>query len=86
MKDSKDFYEGIGLTLLDPQNETEGVREYQKLEEEFIKRTFEGVDSVLEVGCGEGRYLRRKHSGVEIDKVTPLTSKAESETIRENAA
>ncbi|WP_293052984.1 MULTISPECIES: hypothetical protein [unclassified Moorena] len=32
------------------------------------------------------KNTRGKHSGVEIDKVTPLTSKAESETIRENAA
>ncbi|NEO16365.1 MATE family efflux transporter [Moorena sp. SIO3F7] len=36
------------------------------------------LDAPDEVKC--------KHSGVEIDKVTPLTSKAESETIRENAA
>ncbi|WP_424094585.1 class I SAM-dependent methyltransferase [Moorena producens] len=70
MKDSKDFYEGIGLTLLDPQNETEGVREYQKLEEEFIKKTFQGVDSVLEVGCGEGRYLR--HLAPLVSKITGI--------------
>ncbi|NEP00534.1 MAG: class I SAM-dependent methyltransferase [Symploca sp. SIO2E9] len=59
MKDSQEFYEGMGLKFLDPQNETEGIREYLKLEEEFVLRTFKGVDSVLDVGCGEGRYLRK---------------------------
>lgn len=59
MKDSKDFYEGMGLKFLDPQNQTEGIREYMELEEEFILRTFKNVDTVLDVGCGEGRYLRK---------------------------
>ncbi|NEQ84466.1 MAG: methyltransferase domain-containing protein [Moorea sp. SIO2I5] len=59
MKDSKEFYEGMGLKFLDPQNQTEGIREYMELEEDFILRTFEGVDSVLDVGCGEGRYIRK---------------------------
>ena len=59
MKDSKEFYEGMGLKFLDPQNQTEGIREYMELEEEFILRTFKGVDTVLDVGCGEGRYLRK---------------------------
>ncbi|NES84670.1 MAG: hypothetical protein F6K10_26500, partial [Moorea sp. SIO2B7] len=59
MKDSKEFYEGIGLKFLDPQNQTEGIREYIELEEEFILRNFKDVDSVLDIGCGEGRYLRK---------------------------
>ena len=58
------------MNLLDPQNETEGVREYQKLEEEFIKRTFEGVENVLDVGCGEGRYLR--HLAPLVGKITGI--------------
>ncbi|NEO42524.1 MAG: class I SAM-dependent methyltransferase [Moorea sp. SIOASIH] len=59
MKDSKDFYEGMGLKFLEPQNQTEGIREYMELEDDFILKTFEGVDSVLDVGCGEGRYIRK---------------------------
>ncbi|NEP31922.1 MULTISPECIES: class I SAM-dependent methyltransferase [unclassified Moorena] len=59
MKDSKDFYEGMGLKFLEPQNQTEGIREYMELEDDFILRTFKGVDSVLDVGCGEGRYVRK---------------------------
>ncbi|AOY82680.1 class I SAM-dependent methyltransferase [Moorena producens JHB] len=59
MKDSKDFYEGMGLKFLEPQNQTEGIREYMELEDDFILKTFEGVDSVLDVGCGEGRYVRK---------------------------
>ncbi len=59
MKDSKEFYEGMGLKFLDPQNQTEGIREYMELEEEFILKNFQGADSVLDVGCGEGRYLRK---------------------------
>ncbi|NEP51788.1 MAG: methyltransferase domain-containing protein [Moorea sp. SIO3C2] len=59
MKDSKEFYEGMGLKFLDPQNQTEGIREYMELEDDFILKTFEGVDSVLDVGCGEGRYVRK---------------------------
>lgn len=31
MKDSKEFYEGMGLKFLDPQNKTEGIREYMEL-------------------------------------------------------
>ena len=58
MKDSKEFYEGIGLKFLDPRNETEGIKEYMQLEEELVLKTFKGIDSVLDVGCGEGRYLR----------------------------
>ena len=59
MKDSKEFYEGMGLKFLEPQNQTEGIREYMELEEEFILKTFKGVNNVLDVGCGEGRYLRK---------------------------
>ncbi len=59
MKDSKDFYEGMGLKFLDPQYQTEGIRKYMELEEEFILRSFKNVDTVLDVGCGEGRYLRK---------------------------
>lgn len=59
MKDSQEFYEGMGLKFLDPQNETAGIREYMELEEELIWKTFKGVDSLLDVGCGEGRYLRK---------------------------
>ncbi|MEO1374225.1 MAG: class I SAM-dependent methyltransferase [Cyanobacteria bacterium J06635_10] len=59
MKDSKVFYEGMGLKFLEPQNQTEGIREYMELEEEFILRTFKNVDTVLDIGCGEGRYLRK---------------------------
>lgn len=59
MKDSQEFYEGIGLKFLDPQNETEGIREYMQLEEELVLKAFKGVDRVLDVGCGEGRYLRK---------------------------
>ncbi|AOX02246.1 hypothetical protein BJP34_24900 [Moorena producens PAL-8-15-08-1] len=59
MKDSKEFYEGMGLKFMDPQNQTEGIREYMELEDDFILKTFEGVDSVLDVGCGEGRYIRK---------------------------
>ena len=58
MKDSQEFYEGMGLKFLDPQYFTEGIKEYLELEEEFILKTFKNVDSVLDVGCGEGRYLR----------------------------
>ena len=36
MKDSQEFYEGMGLKFLEPQNQTEGIREYMELEEEFI--------------------------------------------------
>ncbi len=59
MKDSKEFYEGMGLKFLEPQNQTEGIREYMELEEEFILKTFNGINTVLDVGCGEGRYLRK---------------------------
>ena len=59
MKDSQEFYEGIGLKFLDPQYQTERIREYMELEEKFILRTFKDVDTVLDVGCGEGRYLRK---------------------------
>ena len=59
MKDSQEFYEGIGLKFLDPENETEGIREYMQLEEALVLKTFNRIDSVLDVGCGEGRYLRK---------------------------
>lgn len=59
MKDSQEFYEGIGLKFLDPQNETEGIREYMQLEEALVLNRFKGVDKVLDVGCGEGRYIRK---------------------------
>ena len=59
MKDSQEFYEGMGLKFLDPQYQTAGIREYMELEEEFILRTFKDVATVLDVGCGEGRYLRK---------------------------
>ena len=52
------FYEAEGAKFLNPVYFTEGIREYLALETEFIVSQLKDSESILDVGCGEGRYLR----------------------------
>lgn len=87
MKDSQDFYEGMGLKFLDPQYHTAGIREYMELEEEFILRTFKDVDTILDLGCGEGRYLRKlapivgKITGIDFSEQLVTLAKKSTSTL-----
>ncbi|NEQ66013.1 MAG: class I SAM-dependent methyltransferase [Symploca sp. SIO1B1] len=87
MKDSQEFYEGIGLKFLDPQYQTAGIREYMELEEEFILKTFKDVATVLDVGCGEGRYLRKlvptvgKITGIDFSEQLVTLAKQSTSTL-----
>lgn len=46
-----------GLSLLNPQNYPEGIQEYMALEEAFLASNLREAKTVLEIGCGNGRYL-----------------------------
>ncbi|GET42925.1 class I SAM-dependent methyltransferase [Microseira wollei] len=46
-----------GRGLLDRQKYPEGIQEYMALEEDFLLNNLRGSKSLLEIGCGDGRYL-----------------------------
>ncbi|MEB3182132.1 MAG: class I SAM-dependent methyltransferase [Nostocaceae cyanobacterium] len=51
------YQQAKGLALIDHQNYPEGIKEYMALEEAFLLNNLQGAKSLLEVGCGDGRYL-----------------------------
>ena len=48
-----------GLSLLNHQKYPEGIKEYMRLEEAFLTSNLRDAKSVLEIGCGDGRYLEK---------------------------
>lgn len=57
MKNTTIYEQEKGLKMLDHQNYHEGIKEYMRLEEAFLLKNLRGVKSLLEIGCGDGRYL-----------------------------
>jgi SAM-dependent methyltransferase len=56
---NQDFYEDDdGLKFLDPGFFTDGIKEYLEKEERFVLSLFPRYRSVLDIGCGTGRYLK----------------------------
>lgn len=46
-----------GLSILDHKNYPQPIQEYLKLEESFLLNHLQGAKSLVEIGCGDGRYL-----------------------------
>lgn len=52
------FEQEKSLIILNHQNYPEGIQEYMALEEAFVLNNLRGAKSLLEIGCGDGRYLQ----------------------------
>lgn len=58
MESTNIYEQDKGLALLDYQNYPEAIQEYMALEEAFLFKHLQGAKSLLEIGCGDGRYLK----------------------------
>nr|CRH05912.1 protein of unknown function [include SAM dependent methyltransferase domain] [Candidatus Magnetococcus massalia] len=52
------FYDGLGAKFLDSAYFTPGIRDYLAQENSLISSVCDGAESVLDVGCGNGHYLK----------------------------
>lgn len=82
MPDNQSLYEGSGHKFMDFSLMTTGIKEYMKAEEEFIIERVAGSESVLDIGCGTGRYLQLLSPHVQkivgIDYAEQMVAMAES--------
>ncbi len=84
MPDNQSLYEGSGHKFMDFSLMTTGIKEYMKAEEQFIIERIAGSESVLDIGCGTGRYLQILAPHVQkivgIDYAEQMVAMAESAT------